>query len=250
MKILKQKIRKFVSRAIEKDFFHVVVAYLCYLYIRFVGFTSRIEYVNLELVRDLIKEKRPVILAFWHGQLFILTVALGKVIRGIDGAEFGVLTSKHRDGRFIGRIMKAGFVKHSLEGSSHDKRIDKKHKDKGGFKAAREMISLIKSRVVSFAIAVDGPRGPRGQIHGETLAIAKISGAVVVPMAMSYSKCRVLGTWDALRVALPFGKIRVEFGEVFEYDRGAKGDKLDKYNAKLKKRLDGLTKSSQKIVGL
>jgi lysophospholipid acyltransferase (LPLAT)-like uncharacterized protein len=206
--------------------------------------------VNLDLVRNFIKQGKPVILAVWHGQIFFMTVIVGRIIKDIDGAEFGVLTSKHKDGRFIGRIMKSGFVKYSLEGSSQNMEANKKHKDKGGFKAAREMILLIKNKAVSFAIAVDGPRGPRGEIHGETLAIAKISNAIVIPMAMSYSKCKVLNTWDAFRVALPFGKIHIEFDKPFKYDRSMKGDKLDEYNAKLKRKLNSLTKSSQKSVDL
>lgn len=243
---LKKKIRRFARKWTKNEAFHSFAAYLCYLYIRLVWLTSGVEYVNLDVVRDFVKQRKSVILAVWHGQIFFMTILVGKIIKGIKGAEFGVLTSKHKDGRLIGRIMKAGYVKYSLEGSSKNKDTDKKHKDKGGFRAAREMISLIRKKGVSFAIAVDGPRGPRGEIHGEILAIAKISDAVVVPMAINYSKCKVLGTWDAFRVALPFGKIRVEFGNEFEYDRSAKGDELDKYNGMLKKKLDGLTEDAGK----
>ena len=70
------------------------LAYIGYFYILFVGITSKIEIINDEFANKMWKEKKPFILAFWHGQLMMI----GHVWK--SKAVLNMLASSHSDGRF------------------------------------------------------------------------------------------------------------------------------------------------------
>ena len=70
------------------------LAYLGYLYILFVGLTSRIEIKNEDFSNKMLKEKKAFILAFWHSQLMMI----GYVWK--SKSSLNMLASSHSDGRF------------------------------------------------------------------------------------------------------------------------------------------------------
>ena len=49
-----------------------ILAFIGYLYILFVCYTSKIQIINSELPEKLWRENKPFILAFWHGQLMMI----------------------------------------------------------------------------------------------------------------------------------------------------------------------------------
>ena len=50
-----------------------LLAYLGFIYILFVGMTSRIKIKNDKLSKKMWSEKKPFILAFWHSQLMMIS---------------------------------------------------------------------------------------------------------------------------------------------------------------------------------
>ena len=59
----------------------------------------------------------------------------------------------------------------------------------------------------------DGPRGPRYQVQPGLVLVAKRTGAPILPMTFGAQWKRVLTSWDAFLLPLPFSRIVVVYGE-------------------------------------
>ena len=89
-------------------------------YMKLVYFTSRVSFINYETIMDAAKNKRPLILVFWHNRLMMIPFITRKAKKSFPGYNFMTLASKHGDGQFVGRVMeKFGLI--SILGSSQNK---------------------------------------------------------------------------------------------------------------------------------
>lgn len=138
--------------------------------------------------------ERPVIVAFWHNRLTMMPYCWPS-----DG-PFHMLISSHPDGQLIARTVKH-FGIDTVTGSS----------TRGGSEALRALVRLIKNGV-SVGITPDGPRGPRMHASDGAIALARLSGAPILPAAVSVGRRVVMNTWDRLIVALPFGEGAMVWG--------------------------------------
>jgi lysophospholipid acyltransferase (LPLAT)-like uncharacterized protein len=112
-----------------------------------------------------------------------------------------MLISAHRDGQLIARTVKH-FGIETVAGSS----------TRGGSEALRALVRLIKNGG-SVGITPDGPRGPRMHAADGAIALARLSGAPILPAAVSVGRRVVMNTWDRLIVALPYGEGAMVWGE-------------------------------------
>jgi lysophospholipid acyltransferase (LPLAT)-like uncharacterized protein len=64
-----------------------------------------------------------------------------------------------------------------------------------------------------FGITPDGPRGPVCVLKPGVLALARKTGAWIVPVSIAYSRAWRLGTWDGMLVPMPFSKVTVRYAE-------------------------------------
>jgi lysophospholipid acyltransferase (LPLAT)-like uncharacterized protein len=137
---------------------------------------------------------RATVGAFWHERLPLMP-ALWLTVRRMDRTQrIHVLVSRHRDGRFIGTVMRR-FGTGVVFGSSR----------RGGAASIRTLMPLL-VRGEHLAITPDGPRGPRRVAAPGVAQIAALSGAPVMPCAAQTSRRRVLRSWDRMVVPLPFGR--------------------------------------------
>jgi lysophospholipid acyltransferase (LPLAT)-like uncharacterized protein len=147
----------------------LVVPLLAALWIRLTRATTRIAYKNREVLEGLRSGRRPVILAFWHGRLFLMPYAY-------PGSRIAILISEHRDGELISRTMERfGFV--TARGSS----------TRRGAMGLREILRRMQDGFDA-AFTPDGPRGPREVVQMGVIAAARLSGAPILPVAYSCSK--------------------------------------------------------------
>ena len=137
--------------------------------IRLLGKTMRVTVRGEEVVENLYREGKHIILAFWHGRQLMIPLAY-------HGREVHILISQHRDGELISRIM-SRFGYHSVRGSS----------TRGGTAALRQLIKVGRSGV-DLAITPDGPKGPRYVAQPGVIQIAKMTGLPVLPLTFSCSK--------------------------------------------------------------
>lgn len=139
---------------------------------------------------------QPVIVAFWHERLPLMPMlwVLSRRLPGASPRRAYVLVSKHRDGQFIGSVIRR-FGIDVVSGST----------TRGGIGGVRRLLTLLK-RGDHISITPDGPRGPRRQVAPGVAQIAAFSGAPVLPCAAQTSRRWVLKTWDQMVIPKPFGQ--------------------------------------------
>jgi lysophospholipid acyltransferase (LPLAT)-like uncharacterized protein len=140
----------------------------------------------------------PAVVAVWHERLPMMPILWLLVRRSPQSAgaraKVHVLASRHRDGRFIGAVMRRFTVNLVLGSSS-----------RGGAAGLRALLGALRAgdHVV---ITPDGPRGPRRVAAPGVAQLAALSGAPVLPCAAQTSRRWVLRGWDCMVIPLPFGR--------------------------------------------
>jgi lysophospholipid acyltransferase (LPLAT)-like uncharacterized protein len=146
--------------------------------------------------------RAPVIYAVWHGRILLLPYLYGR--RGIHA-----LASRSRDGEMVARWIRR-FGLEPVRGSS----------TRGGGEALRVLTRALRGgREV--VVVPDGPRGPREVLKPGVIALARLSGAPIVPAAVGASREWRLRSWDEFRIPRPFARCVVRFGEPIHVGRGA-----------------------------
>jgi lysophospholipid acyltransferase (LPLAT)-like uncharacterized protein len=144
----------------------------------------------------------PAIYAVWHGRILLLPYFYG-------WRRARVLASRSRDGelltRFVGR-----FGLEAVRGSS----------SRGGAEALRLLArSLAEGR--DAVVVPDGPRGPRETVKSGIVALARLSGAPIVPIAVGASSEWRLRSWDEFRIPKPLARCVLRFGDPIPVPRDA-----------------------------
>ncbi len=160
------------------------------LVIRLFGLTWHIKIIG----HDPIKTETQFMYAFWHGRM--LPLIFSHKFQGIN-----VLISEHRDGEYVARAIKRfGFA--TIRGSS----------SKGGLKALRKIVQSLSKGERCFAIASDGPTGPRFKVKKGTAFIAKAANVPVYPVGVRVDQAIHLSSWDDFIIPLPFANINIIMG--------------------------------------
>lgn len=135
------------------------------------------------------------ILVGWHQRLFYFLYAYHRYDIKKLGPMAG-LASVSGDGLLAARIAKAfGFAK-IVRGSS----------SRRGAPALLELTSLMEQGW-STGMVLDAPRGPIYVAKPGAVALARISGRPIVPIAWAASRYWQLNSWDKLVIPKPFCKI-------------------------------------------
>ena len=197
------------KRFLKSDGLRVVLCWLGAQYIRFVHATGRWTRVGEEIPQRLWDEKRPFILAFWHGRLLMMPHSWD-----LSAMPIRVLITHHRDGQILARTVGHLGIE-TIFGSS----------SKGGAAALKAIVSALKNGQC-VCMTPDGPRGPRMRASDGVVAMARLAGAPVVPVAFSVSRGRHLGSWDRFLLAWPFARGVYVWGEPIEVSRDADPDAM------------------------
>jgi lysophospholipid acyltransferase (LPLAT)-like uncharacterized protein len=138
----------------------------------------------------------PAVFAFWHEFLPLLPafVLIARTLPGYRKTPMHTLVSQHRDGRFIGAVVRRFGIEPILGSSS-----------RGGAAGMRNLLAVLaKGEIIG--ITPDGPRGPRRQAAAGVAQLAALSGIPVLPCAARTSRHVQLNTWDRMPIPLPFGR--------------------------------------------
>ena len=199
---------------------------LCWIaanYIRCVHATSRWHHEGTRYPEALWDQKKPFIVAFWHGRLLMMPYMWRPCV------PINVLISHHADGEFLAQTMRH-FSIATVRGSSK----------KGGTAAMRELVRLL-ARGDCIGVTPDGPRGPRMRASEGVVALARLSGVPIVPVTVATTQCRVLGSWDRFLLALPFGRGTYLWGEPIHVASDARGETLEAARKQIETALNELT---------
>ena len=186
------------------------LAYIGYLYILFVGITSKIEIINQEFSNKMLKERRPFILAFWHGQLMMI----GHVWK--SKAVLNMLASSHSDGRFGAYIA----------GHFNLKNISIEAKNKSP--SLRKVFKILNNGNY-LGVTPDGPRGPSRKVSEGIIKIAINSQVPIVPLGFASSKNFELKSWDSFLITYPFSKCKFIWGDPITIPKTTKDVEIEKY---------------------
>lgn len=147
-----------------------------------------------DAVAPLWRAGAPVIYAVWHGRILLLPLVYG-------WRRACVLASRSRDGELVARFI-ARFGLCPVRGSS----------SRGGAEALRLLARCLREGRDA-VIVPDGPKGPRETVKPGIVALARLSGAWIVPVAVGASAEWRLNSWDEFRIPKPFARCVLRFGE-------------------------------------
>jgi lysophospholipid acyltransferase (LPLAT)-like uncharacterized protein len=208
-----------------------VACWVAHLYIRFVYLTNRWSIEGCEWTRQLSREGRTFIVAFWHGRLLMMPKAWHQL------TPFHMLISAHRDGRIIAGAM-TYFGIGTIAGSTR----------RGGSSALRAILKQLKEGA-AVGITPDGPRGPAMTVSVGIVNIARLAGVPIVPVTYAASRRRELATWDRFQLALPFGRGVFLFGEPIEIDAELDEAGLERIRGLLETRMIEMDREADRLVG-
>jgi len=190
--------------------------------------TLRIRYIDPAGVVES-GEPWPVIFLFWHNRILFTPGCFPARVRH----KTAVLTSASRDGQYA-----AGFARQFgmevVRGSS----------SRGGMRALRELKRTLDTGT-TIAIPVDGPRGPRYEIHPGAAFLSQICGCQIVPIMFNTPSRWELGSWDRAQIPKPFSRAEFRVGEPFVLPPECAKDR-ERAAAFLKERMLSITDDSRK----
>jgi len=185
-----------------------LLPFLAAFLIKTLTYTLRVAYEGACAVEDLVREDQRFILAFYHRRLVAMPLAYPFRRATATGEARGVaiLSSDSKDGELSAATWK-WFGIHAVRGTAGDR----------GAQAAVRLIRAVKEGWDQ-GITVDGPRGPRQQVKGGVVTIARKTGCWIVPVCVAYQAAWKMGTWDAMLVPKPFSRVTVRYGEPFQVE--------------------------------
>jgi lysophospholipid acyltransferase (LPLAT)-like uncharacterized protein len=194
-----------------------LVPYLVAIYTLTVRWTCRLR-VHNDPRAEMTKAGIPHVFAALHAH------QIAAMVSADPGT--GAMVSRSQDGQIIVPALRAnGHV--PVRGSSGKS-------DKGGASALKALIKYLDVGK-PVILAVDGPRGPRGNVNKGIGVLARKSGAGVLPVLVITNRRYILKkTWDRLQLPLPFGTINAFFAPPMYQN---KGEKLDGFAQRIQNEL-------------
>lgn len=165
---------------------------------------------------------RPVIFAAWHRDIWMALYLL-------RGRKLAISVSLSRDGDRVAALLRRMGFAESPRGSS----------SRGAAALLREMLRTLR-RGRDAGILPDGPLGPAGVAQPGAVALARISGAPLVPVAMAATPCWRFASWDRGILPKPFARVRLRFGEALRVPPNCSPAELEAARRRLESRLHQL----------
>lgn len=200
-----------------------LLADAAYLVIVALGKTLRLTESGREHVDAARATGRPILFVMWHNRLLYLGYLLAR-------EHLVVMASRSRDGDLVARVAHDHGIA-AVRGSTSG----------GGALAARALARAMRERRLAGAITPDGPRGPRCFLQPGALLVARLAGALVVPVAIGFSRKKVFRSWDAFQFPWPFARARLVFGNPVSLPDVESAAAFEECRADIERRLMAVT---------
>ena len=205
---------------------HVIGSTLAYWYTMFLGWTTKIYWFKSEEALKFDREGQNYIFGVWHNQQLFL-------LYPYRGQKICALISLSDDGEYIARCL-PHFGMKAVRGST----------TRGGARA------LIKLKNIAEAgyhpmLTPDGPRGPIYKVQHGILFLALKTGLPIIPVGTALSHKIKVGSWDKMRVPLPFGKTALTYGKAVYVRSDAE---MEAAAAELEKQLNWAPDQSERFI--
>ena len=168
----------------------------------------------------------PVIGVLWHNRVSLLAGFFPAEMR----RNCAALASASRDGEVAARALQA-FGFQVVRGSS----------SRGGYQALLELKRTLLEEKTTIAITVDGPRGPRYEVHPGAIMLAEMTGLPIIPLSLNAPRRWELKGWDHTQIPKPFSRVRLVVGEPFHVPSGLSSEQRDAECRRLREALLAIT---------
>jgi hypothetical protein len=145
----------------------------------------------------------PIIAVLWHNRIPVLADFFPLRLQ----RQSAGLASASRDGEAAARVLHA-FGYQAVRGSS----------SRGGFEALLGLRKTLEAGC-SVALTVDGPRGPKYEVHPGAVLLAEQTGVPIVPLMLHSPNRWELGGWDRMQIPKPFARVNFTVGEPIRVPR-------------------------------
>lgn len=180
--------------------------------IKWLSGTLRLQWVDREPMDRLYRENQNFIFGYWHSDL-ILATRIGAEEH--KSRPIVVMASPSRDGAMIAENM-----------ASQGLRVVRGSSGRDGASAFRMFAKELRNGL-NGSMAVDGPKGPREEVKIGPIRLSQMTGVPVVPFAIGYQRRLVIGSWDHLRVPIPYTKAYAICGDPFFVPRNATPEEIE-----------------------
>jgi lysophospholipid acyltransferase (LPLAT)-like uncharacterized protein len=213
------------------------VGFLAAEFLRLVWLTNKFS-IDPPDAYEVLEPQMPVILAFWHGQHFMMPF-----IKRKKSYRAKVLISRHRDGEFnaiAAERLGIGTIRGSGDHGSAFHR-------KGGVGAFKEMVRALAENY-NVASTADVPK--RSRVVGlGIIMLAREAGRPILPLAMATSRFIRLNNWDRSTINLPFGRGALVGGDIITVPPDADAETMEKLRAQLEAALNEVNRRAYALVG-
>ena len=176
------------------------------------------------------ERRAPLIYAIWHGRILMIPALYGRA-HGVN-----VMASRSRDGELVARFARR-FGFEAARGST----------TRGGSEALRRLARLLRQgREV--AVVPDGPLGPRGVVQPGVIALARMTGAPILPLAFGAHPAWRLRSWDEFLIPKPLARGAVCFGPPLFVPPNADRSQQEALRKELEGQLSELTFRADRLV--
>jgi len=204
--------------------------------IRLVDRTSRRIYEPADLL-DRLAAAHPCIVACWHGQ-FMMVAGLRP-----ENVKVAAMVAKHGDAELIGHAMRALDVE-LIRGAGAGYR----RRDRGGAAALRASLNALADGY-SLVMTADVPPGPARIAGAGIIAIGRLSGRPIVPVAVASKHFASLDTWSRLTINLPYSTLAFVTGDPIIIPADARADTLESKRMELETALNAVTARAYELCG-
>jgi 3-deoxy-D-manno-octulosonic-acid transferase len=179
----------------------------------------------------------PLIASMWHGQFLI--------IPAISPPEnnFHCMVARHDDAELLSRVLakcKLGLIRGAGAG--------RRRKDRGGVHALRAAITALKENK-SIAMTAEVPPGPPRKTAPGIVALARLSGRPVRPIAVATSRFLTFDNWSRFTLNLPFSKLAYVVGDPVYVPHDADEAQLEEARLAIERGLNEATRRAYEAVG-
>jgi lysophospholipid acyltransferase (LPLAT)-like uncharacterized protein len=177
----------------------------------------------------------PVIIALWHGQQALVPFARP------DGARVAALVSRSADAELNARVLALAGTEIIRGSGGRDREAGAR---KGGAKALLSMRRALNDNQSVVMIADISKQAPREAGAG-IIALARISGRPIVPVALATSRYHVVEkAWDRMTINLPFGRRCLRVGAPIHVAADAGAEEVELARSRLTRELDAVTRAA------
>jgi lysophospholipid acyltransferase (LPLAT)-like uncharacterized protein len=179
--------------------------------------------------RRALDEHGNAIFAFWHNRSFMGPFWWRWLL---PEAPVCAMISRSLDGEILARVLR--YIRcGSVRGSEYD----------GGIGAVKAAAAVLRAGV-NLCITPDGPRGPAYTVKPGTVALARLSGKPIIPMAYDCTRRWLLNSWDDFIVPLVGGHTEFVFGEPILVDRDRAPEEWTDY---IERQLTAVTERAEQL---